>query len=274
MKHFADEDDFTILLEVIANPPWKAKHGDTAATWEAITRKVSVLIDRVVKYRSIKDHFEMLIGKFKKDQAVSKAASGISEVVTRKDALLMECLDLMRLSRDTEIATSPEEISVKESSLKRWREKSELGEENASESSTAETRSYSTTKRNQNAVVVNLPGEYVAVTRTTAEEKAALKKIELEIDRVKVEYEMTRFKEDLELRKKQQETALECAKTQQQTELKMREAEFELRAKQQAGQQQQSEAIATLLNLLIPMIAKSNAEKNENKKISQFNSCD
>lgn len=169
---------------------------------------------------------------------------GISEKVTEKDTLLMECHDLMRLPKPAKVKPSLEKSNVKELALKRWRDMSEPGENNGSELSVTETKPYSS-KRRKSAVLADLLGEQVAVAQVSSEEKTALKKVEHELNRIKIEYDMEGYREDLELRKNKQEA-----------ELKRHEVKLELRKRQQEGQQQQSDAIVTLLNLLTPLRTK------------------
>lgn len=257
MTRFTEVEDIMFLKEVAANPPFQAEYGTVQEIWESITEKVSKATGRDLKYRSLKDHFDVLMAKFKRDETASKAASGISEEVTEKDTLLMECHDLMRLPKPTKVKPALEKSNVKELALKRWRDMSELGETNGSELSATEARPYSS-KRRKSAELVDLLGEQVAVTRISSEEKAALKKVELELNRIKIEYDMEKYREDLELRKVQQEADIELRRKLQEAELRRQEVELEYRKSQQEGQRQQNEAMVTLLNLLAPLISKIN----------------
>ena len=48
MKHFTEAEDLAFLREMLANPPFHAKHGMSGATWKSIAEKVSKAIKREV----------------------------------------------------------------------------------------------------------------------------------------------------------------------------------------------------------------------------------
>ena len=248
MKHFTEVEDIAFLKEMIADPPFHAKHGMSGATWKSIAEKVSKAIKREVTPRCLKDHFDILIKAFKQKEAASLAASGISEEVTEKDILLRECVELMEVPKSSTNISSQEGHDSRELGLARLRNKSaEPSEYNDSEQGASDTRSRASS-RSQAATLIDLLDEQVTVTRVTSEEKVKLKRTALVMDQAKLELEQEKFKEDLRLRKKrlgaelrlqkkQQEAELELRRRQQETDLELRrkqqEADLELRRKQQ-----------------------------------------
>lgn len=215
MKHFTEAEDILFLKEVRSNPPFHVKHGKSGATWRIIADKLYISTKRVIKVRSLQDHFNVLIKTFKLKEAKALAATGTSEKVTEKDILLRDCVDLMK-SLDPSSDKSPEEGgNSKELGLARLRDKSETSEYNDSELGSLDTRSSRSSNRNQMSVLVDLLEEQMSAARTAAEERATLKRNAIEVDRNKMEFEKEKHREDLELRRKQQEADIELRKQQQ-----------------------------------------------------------
>ena len=215
MKHFTEEHDLTILKEVLANPPFDIEHGKLGATWDSIAEKVSETIKRTVKPRSLKDRLGVLIKTFKQKEAASSAASGISEVVSEKDILLRECVDLMEAPKFAKPKVPTQECDSRELGLKRLREKSEPSECNDSEQSAMETKeakSHAGKRNNNSTRLADVLGEYVASTNLASEEKLSLKKSELDLERMKLEFEQEKFRKEIELRARQQQADLESQK--------------------------------------------------------------
>ena len=201
MKHFTEVEDIAFLKEMIADPPFHAKHGMSGATWKSISEKVSKTIKREVTPRSLKDHFDILVKTFKQKEAASLAASGISEEVTDKDILLRECVELMEVPKSSTNISSQEGHDSRELGLARLRNKSEPSEHNDSEQGTSDTRSRASS-RSQTATLIDLLDEQVTVTRVTSEEKVKLKRAALVMDQTKLELEQEKFREDLRLAQK------------------------------------------------------------------------
>ena len=92
--------------------------------------------------------------------------------------------------------------------------KSEPSECNDSVQSTTEikeTKSHAG-KRNNGGALAGILGEYVASTNVASEEEMSLRRSELDLKRVKLEFEQEKFRREIELRARQQEADLESQK--------------------------------------------------------------
>lgn len=205
MKHFTEDNDVVFLQELRGTPPFDVEHGQLKTIWEKITEGVAKAINRPLTSRSLQDRLNVLVSKFKKDEAASLAASGISEEISQKDVLIRECIELMEVSKPLKVKNTPETPSVKHLALARLKDKQEPNESTDSESSVTELKPVAI-KRSKDAVFMNLISEQVATSRTSYEEKAIIKKAKLmheeaklELDRAKLEHEKAKM--EFEIRK-------------------------------------------------------------------------
>ena len=113
-KHFfALKDDLNLLKQVLADPPFCAKHGGTQQKWEDIQTK----LNPDVTWRTIRDRFTLLVKQFKTATSENLKKSGTEEEFTEKEVLLQEIVDLMRES-ETQKDSAKNGVELRENSLK------------------------------------------------------------------------------------------------------------------------------------------------------------
>ena len=94
MPHFTEEEDVTLLREVRATPPFDVEHGKLAQRWEEIAERVSAATGRDIASRSLQDRLATMSKSFKRNEASSRRASGVSEEASEREDLIEEYLSL------------------------------------------------------------------------------------------------------------------------------------------------------------------------------------
>lgn len=251
MKHFSEEEDILFLQELRAALPFDAEHGQLKITWEKITERVAKVIKRSLTSRSLQDRWNVLVKKFKKDEAVSLAASGISDEISQKDVLIRECFELMEAPKPAKAKSTPDAPSVKHLALARLKDKQESNEHTESDSSVTELKPLAS-KRSKDAVFMDLISEQVVTSRIAYEEKAAVKKAKIMQEEAKLELDRAK---------------LEHEKAKMEFEIKKYNDELDLRKQQQKTQQQKDESMISLFTSMAPLIAKlTDSKKSQPKK--------
>jgi hypothetical protein len=116
-KHYSEQEDIVILEEIIESRPFSVAHGKSQAAWQTVSDAVSVTIGRIVNAKSVRERFDVMIKKFKQDERASLRSSGTSEVITKKDALLEECVGLMGVSEVSKSKSTKAKFDFRELSL-------------------------------------------------------------------------------------------------------------------------------------------------------------
>ncbi|XP_028145600.1 uncharacterized protein LOC114339169 [Diabrotica virgifera virgifera] len=90
-QRFSYDDDIVLLKEIVSRNPFA--NGKEA--WCEVKNSFSILTQKDFTIKSIRQHFQMLIGAWKKKDTETQKSSGIEEPYCQKDHLLQEAWDLM-----------------------------------------------------------------------------------------------------------------------------------------------------------------------------------
>ena len=102
---WSEKKDILLCLEVLQAEPYRAKEKTVgrAQAWEKIANILNQRAEFKVNKRSVRDHYMVLVEKFKKKTSQELKASGISPEPTELDRLLeeiMERAEVCEQSRD------------------------------------------------------------------------------------------------------------------------------------------------------------------------------
>ena len=283
MKHFTKEEDLVILKELISTPPSQATFGALTAVWEGIAERVSATIKRTVTYRVVQNRAGILVKNFKKTEAASLKASGISEVVSEMDILLREYIELSELSAPTKVKPAAQVRSDRDMMLKRYRDKSEHGENASAENLSAAESRISSQSRRPDDKILELVSERFTSSRIAEEEQAAARrqqakhaeeKLEVERARLAIEHkkaeadekragieekkarteEKRARTEGKRARTEEKRIDLEVEKHREDAEL--RKGQLEFMKQNQEVMKQNQEVMSVMLSSFLPMFAK------------------
>ena len=104
---WSEKKDILLCHEVLQTEPYRAKEKTVgrAQAWEKIANNLNKRAEFKVNKRSVRDHFMVLVEKFKKKTSQEIKASGISPEPTELDSLLeaiIERAEACEQSRDEE----------------------------------------------------------------------------------------------------------------------------------------------------------------------------
>ena len=221
--------------------------------------------------------------KFKKDEAVSKRASGVSEQVSPVSIKLGQYLELNKVSKSSKAALRAEAVNIKEVSLKNLKDKPKINGSDESESSVTEVRV--TPKRGVPTPMMELLSKQIEGSNNLLKEYASSKKLEikqhkkqfqLECERLdyqksKTEVEAKRYNDDLEFRKKQHDDEIQMRKRQHDDEVQMRKKQHDDEIEARKVQQEKDEGMLKVLHSFVPLVTQL-TEKNNSKGKKKQNS--
>ena len=115
--------DSLLCHEVLQMEPYKAKEKTVgrAQAWEKIANNLNIRAEFKVNKRSVRDHYVVLVEKFKKKTSQELKASGISPEPTELDRLLEEIIERAEVceqSRDEEDDKARERIRKEQEQAK------------------------------------------------------------------------------------------------------------------------------------------------------------
>lgn len=189
-----DRKDILLCHEVLQAEPYRAKEKTVgrAQAWEKIANSLNKRADFKVNKRSVRNHYMVLVEKFKKKTSQELKASGISPEPTELDRLLEEIIERAEAcdqSRDEEDDNTrekkqKEQEQAKDIRLKAMESLSETKKRSLSDGD-GENQNKAKKKRSNGT-------EMVAYLRERATEENRLKERDIEIRSVKLEKEAER----------------------------------------------------------------------------------
>ncbi|KAL9976910.1 hypothetical protein ACROYT_G014252 [Oculina patagonica] len=242
-----EEKDITLCHEVLQLEPYKAKEKTVgrAQAWEKIANILNKRAGFKVSKRSVREHYVVLVEKFKKKTSQELKASGISPEPTELDRLLEEIIERAEAcmqSRDEEDDKAREKIRKEQEQAKDIRLKA--------------MESLSETKKRLDVDGENQPKqkkrrsngtEMVSYLRERATEENKLKEKDIELKSVQLEKEAERQQLLDKQHNNLMEVLLQQQQQQQQFQQQQQQQFLQMQAYMAQQQQQQYKMLMAIL---------------------------
>lgn len=101
--YFTPANDLALLSKILNIQPYAAKHGSVTARYQDVTDNLNEHLEIELSGRTVKEHFFLLVKKFKATDSKYRKKSGVSEEYTEHKRLLQDKM------RDLETKNTQEE---------------------------------------------------------------------------------------------------------------------------------------------------------------------